>query len=429
LAKPFRIWENLPSVNLLPAAADAGGRTSFFVSLKFAEKAWLVCEVNQGNAAQVTFTPLQATDNLGTNSKGLTNPAPIVYDADTSTATGSAQTLPQPAAVNLRRTSASRIEPGRLQPHRDPDERQQRRQHHLGAPLLATSRTRRRSSSDRRARGRRSRPRSLPLLIEDRSSHECHHPAPLSERLDGRSAIRVRRRDARDDPALQRRDPRRGLHRPGPHQHPRVRLAGDGLSLGAEGGEDGGRAVARHRRQQPRRHRPGHARCDERETGGNEKQEATLYASDALNWDATKSATWESRLALPVLPGAGVEMVFGLHSPGSTAPDNASFYLDFQLLGSGAVNYRSKDGVNTFSFASGIVFAAGVFHNLRIDATGVTNVLYFVDGVQVNLPRQVSFQAVGANAILQPYHTVYKTTGTGLGTYQLDSVQCGMNRI
>jgi hypothetical protein len=159
-----------------------------------------------------------------------------------------------------------------------------------------------------------------------------------------------------------------------------------------------------------------------------EKQEASLYANDSLNWDMTKSTTWEARISTHVVPSAAqVEMVFGLRSAWIDGPDNFSFYADFQLLGSGVVNYRSKDGVNTFSNASGIVMTVDTFHNFRIDATDPTNVRYFVDGAELS-NHNMSFAATGANAILQPYVSVYKASGTGVGTFDIDSTQLGMNR-
>lgn len=97
----FRLWENAQVVNLLPAAADAAGRTSSYVSLKYGHKAYLVCGVNQGNAATVTFTPLQATDNNGTNSAGLSASAPIANIIDTSVATGGDQFTIATAATSF----------------------------------------------------------------------------------------------------------------------------------------------------------------------------------------------------------------------------------------------------------------------------------------------------------------------------------------
>ncbi|HVB67969.1 MAG TPA: hypothetical protein VNE67_08960 [Acetobacteraceae bacterium] len=82
MARQFRLWENGQVVSLLAPAADAGGRTSAYVSVKNAHKAFVVCLVNQGSATTVVLSPLQATDNAGTNSKAITS-APIVADVNT----------------------------------------------------------------------------------------------------------------------------------------------------------------------------------------------------------------------------------------------------------------------------------------------------------------------------------------------------------
>jgi hypothetical protein len=79
-----------------------------------------------------------------------------------------------------------------------------------------------------------------------------------------------------------------------------------------------------------------------------EKEDAVLYAGDQLTWDMTKSAIFEARIKLSVLPSAAaVEMVWGLQSAWMDGPDNASYYAQFQCLANGAVNMRTKDGVNT----------------------------------------------------------------------------------
>ena len=76
MARQYSLPYQFPPVGLLAPAADAAGRTSSFRSLKGAQKAWLVCRVNQGNAAQVTFTPTQAQDVSGTGAKAI-NSVPI----------------------------------------------------------------------------------------------------------------------------------------------------------------------------------------------------------------------------------------------------------------------------------------------------------------------------------------------------------------
>jgi hypothetical protein len=157
-------------------------------------------------------------------------------------------------------------------------------------------------------------------------------------------------------------------------------------------------------------------------------QEALLYSADQLNWDATKSATFETRLAMSVLPTGIAEVVFGLRGPWNAVPDSVATYVDFQLLGNGLVNIRIKDGVSAVqSFSTGITLAAGVFHNFRFDLVDPANVLFAIDGVRVS-PVRMSFAATGAAAVLQPYFDVFKASGTDVATMQIDSVQIGANR-
>lgn len=56
-------------VTLLKPAADAAGRTSAYCSLKNCLKAWVIVHVDQGNAATILLSLLQATAVAGTGSK------------------------------------------------------------------------------------------------------------------------------------------------------------------------------------------------------------------------------------------------------------------------------------------------------------------------------------------------------------------------
>lgn len=86
MSKQFNFVYQAPPIGLLPPAADAAGRTSPYKSLRnVSGKVAIVCHLNQGNAAQVTFTPLQATSSAGAGSKAITV-APIFYNADTTVA-------------------------------------------------------------------------------------------------------------------------------------------------------------------------------------------------------------------------------------------------------------------------------------------------------------------------------------------------------
>lgn len=105
MSKQFNFVYQAPPIGLLAPAADAAGRTSTYKSMRnVSGKIALVCRVNQGNAAQVTFTPLQAQDSSGTGSKAI--PAvPIFFNADT---TVSDTLVAQAAAASFQTTAATK---------------------------------------------------------------------------------------------------------------------------------------------------------------------------------------------------------------------------------------------------------------------------------------------------------------------------------
>lgn len=97
MARQFSLPYQIPPVSLFPPAADAAGRTGSYRTLKNALKAWIVARVNQGNAATVALTPLQAKDVSGTGSKAI---AAVPIWLDDATATSDAFVV-QAAAANF----------------------------------------------------------------------------------------------------------------------------------------------------------------------------------------------------------------------------------------------------------------------------------------------------------------------------------------
>ena len=96
--------ENFKIVNALAPAADAAGRTGAYISTKNAmKKVFVVCKVNQGNAAQVTFTLNQASAVAGTGVKALTGDVQIWVNQ----ATASGDTLVRQTDAKLFQTSAA----------------------------------------------------------------------------------------------------------------------------------------------------------------------------------------------------------------------------------------------------------------------------------------------------------------------------------
>ena len=79
----FQIPEGCKPVPLLTPAADAAGRTStVYPSLKNCKRAWIVAHIEQGNAATIALTPVQASAVAGTGTKVLTNAVPIWANQD-----------------------------------------------------------------------------------------------------------------------------------------------------------------------------------------------------------------------------------------------------------------------------------------------------------------------------------------------------------
>lgn len=164
-------------------------------------------------------------------------------------------------------------------------------------------------------------------------------------------------------------------------------------------------------------------------TADSQKQDAGLYWGDSLGIDVTKGAVVEFRFKLSVLPSAaGVQAVIGLTSDWIDGADANTCYLELGATANGALLVRSFDGVTTISAAAGVTLTTADWAIGRIDATDLTDVKMFINGVQVTTTGQINFAATGTLAVLQPYSGMYKPSGTGVGTIVTDYFKIWMNR-
>ena len=72
MARAFCLPEQAQIVNLMNPATDAAGRTGSYVTLKNALKAFIIVTVQQGNAATILLSILQASAVAGTGAKAVT---------------------------------------------------------------------------------------------------------------------------------------------------------------------------------------------------------------------------------------------------------------------------------------------------------------------------------------------------------------------
>ena len=89
---------------------------------------------------------------------------------------------------------------------------------------------------------------------------------------------------------------------------------------------------------------------------------------------------------------------------------------------------RTQDGVTQNKLATPTTLVAAAFHVFRVDFGNLSDVRFFIDGVQQNTDGQGAFAATGANAVLQPYFGVYKASGVGVGELIVDDVTIWNNR-
>jgi hypothetical protein len=82
MSHPFSLPQQLKLVIGATPAADAGGRTAAYVSLKNAHKAFILVQIGQGNAATVALTPYQAKNVAALGEKVLTNNVAIYANLD-----------------------------------------------------------------------------------------------------------------------------------------------------------------------------------------------------------------------------------------------------------------------------------------------------------------------------------------------------------
>lgn len=160
-----------------------------------------------------------------------------------------------------------------------------------------------------------------------------------------------------------------------------------------------------------------------------EKEDCVLYFGDNLALDCTKRLIFETRAQLSVTPSAaGAQAVWGVASSWIDGPQNNACYLEFSAQASGAILVTAFDGVTTTSLAATVAVGTTDWHIYRIDATNLTDVAFFIDGVRVNADNSINFAATGALAVLQPYLAAYKAGGVGVGTLTIDYVRAWMNR-
>ena len=164
-------------------------------------------------------------------------------------------------------------------------------------------------------------------------------------------------------------------------------------------------------------------------TSADQKQDAGLYMGDQRNFSLEQGLVFEARIKLSVLPTLLAEAVWGVVGDWADGPDAITHSAFFTADGDGAITCETDDATtDSGAIASGITATATQWKIYRIDFTSVTDVRFYIDGVHVATGATFAYAATGADAVLQPYLGLYKASGAGVGTLQVDYVKLWQTR-
>lgn len=155
-----------------------------------------------------------------------------------------------------------------------------------------------------------------------------------------------------------------------------------------------------------------------------ESQRAELYFGDQLTVDIAKKPIVEMRVKFATIAASEFAVV-GLASARNDAYDSIATNLWFRLDGDMDILIEGDDGTtDTDDVDSNIDAVNGTYLHLKIDATDLSAVRFFIDGVKVSTEIAIA----AATGTLQPFIAVGKTTGTGVPSVTCDFIMIQAER-
>jgi hypothetical protein len=163
-------------------------------------------------------------------------------------------------------------------------------------------------------------------------------------------------------------------------------------------------------------------------TADSQKQNAEIYTDDQRVWSLENGLIFEARVKLSVLPTGNAEAVVGLIGDWADGLDAATYSVFFTMDGSGEIICEMDDNTTDRSTTSGVTLTTSDWAVLRIDASDISDVKFYVNGNAVATGTTFAYAATGANATLQPIAGMYKVSGTGVGTLLVDYIALAQER-
>ena len=159
-----------------------------------------------------------------------------------------------------------------------------------------------------------------------------------------------------------------------------------------------------------------------------EAQESGLTWNDNRQFVLNQGLIWEARVALSTLPTLLGMAVWGLAGNYNAVQNTVAESIWFRANGDGVVLAESDDTVNEQnSISTGTTLTAGTYAIFRIDCTTITDIKFYINGVRVASSTTFTMAQV-ATLKLQPYFSIVKASGAGLGVLDADVVRIWQKR-
>lgn len=161
-----------------------------------------------------------------------------------------------------------------------------------------------------------------------------------------------------------------------------------------------------------------------------EAQDMVLYQNDNKTFDVGNGLIFETRVNMAVSAGAGVVAVFGMCGDHNLDKDSVTEHAWFRLQASDSILCETDDTTNDNDDEdTGLDVTNGTFNIFRIDFTTLADVKFFIDGVRVCSSTTFDMSNLTAGEQqMQPYFSLDKASGAGLGTMDIDYIKIFSNR-
>jgi len=155
-----------------------------------------------------------------------------------------------------------------------------------------------------------------------------------------------------------------------------------------------------------------------------EAEDAVLDWADNTSLCVLNDVQFECKIDMATLPTTGVVAVFGMCGDHNLDKDTTAESAWFRMDASGVLKVESDDGTtNTDDTATGTTLVAGTANIFRIDFSDLSDVKFFIDGVRTAASTTHDMSALTTTTgLMQPYFSLDKASGTGVGDMDIDYV-------